>query len=344
MIKLNIPAQSKNDNFNDANKIVFNTPAITTTTAAAIANNIQKPQLFIQSNGTFQLNEQILNNKDESVYKFDTLKKELSTSMNANNNTNNTNNNQIRFSLNPQENEDEENSNIMVISNSNGMGANLNQNQNQHMIIPSQIGNSTKTTSNNNNLNTEMEWNDSEIFQLCRELDEHDTFFNNNNNNNNNNKAASTNAINNNIQKSNKNELSFFSDINYNMAINNNNNNNNNQNYNFSFDLSDDIQSTSTTAPPPPPPPPLNHQDQNTFMFNNQNFLNDTSNRNDSIYRNLVFNGMQGSDMSINSTNNNNNNNTPIFLDNNSDASNVLIAPWEFDNDFSQSYLQSPTI
>jgi hypothetical protein len=296
--------------------------------------NLQKHQQFITSNGSFN-HEQISsnnnnNNKDESVYKFDNLKKELSTSL-----INGSNHNQIRFTCasNTQDNNDDElNSSMMLITNPNMVNS---INQQQHMVIPSKTHNQQQINT------TEMEWNDSEIFQLCRELDEHDTYFSKTNTNAN---TPTTNNLNHQInnQRPNKNELGFFSDMNYSMTLNTNtsNNNNNNQNFNFSFDLSDDIQLATTVVPL--------QLEQNGFLSSNnqQTFiLNETANnnrnsQNDSIYRNLIFNGTQSSNLS----NNANSNNAPIFLDNNSDASNVMIAPWEFENDFNQSYLQSPTI
>jgi hypothetical protein len=230
---------------------------------------------------------------------------------------------------------------MMLITNTNMANSiHQQQQQQQHMVIPSKTHNQQQINT------TEMEWNDSEIFQLCRELDEHDTYFSKTNTNT----TATTNANNLNHQinnqRPNKNELGFFSDMNYSMTLNsntNNSNNSNNQNFNFSFDLSDDIQLATTVVPL--------QLEQNVFLSSNnqQTFiLNETANnnrnsQNDSIYRNLIFNGTQSSNLS-NSSNNANINNAPIFLDNNSDASNVLIAPWEFENDFNQSYLQSPTI
>jgi hypothetical protein len=120
---------------------------------------------------------------DDSVYKFDNLKKELTST-----------HQQIRFSNcdNDDNNNDEENSTLILIQqNNNNNNKNFNSNFNQHMPLisaPSSVPPPPPpppSTQAVEQKNTEMEWNDSDIFQLCQELDEHDAFFNSTNQNRN---------------------------------------------------------------------------------------------------------------------------------------------------------------
>ena len=338
MIKLKIPAETTTTKSDyDTHQILFD-PIM------------QKNQHLTTNNTHYQIQNHSQNElndfkTDEAVYKFDKLKKELSTSVNNNNAKNDnpaskTMPNQIRFSCNnnSQDEEDEENSNIISIPNGNTYMNTNNNNQlvqnHAHMTIPSTSLVKTQ------NLNTEMDWNDSDIFQLCQELDDQDTFFN---------RPSSMPNQNQQIAKSNtissiKNELNFFTNTNTSqsqMYLQNQNFNmtqQTNQTFNFNFDLTDDSQN----QPQP-------------FVYS-QHFLNEANtfsaktaiNSDQSpIYRNLLFNTAPNAASSLSSGGGN----SALFLDNNnsdataSSSSNVLI-PWEFENDFNQitSYLQSPTI
>ena len=281
MIKLNIPHQP--------NQYQFNAQPDLLNSASSSSNGISQGE---------QVNKQI---DDVAVYRFDNLRKELTTSVHNSNNTNET----VRFAC----QDEEENSNEILLS----------VNQDLNKTVDAQ----TYQYTNANIKTDDMEWNDTDLFQLCQDFDDDNIFNNNNNNNNSSNIGQGQNkqieAIKNELSLSMQSSDSSY--VIYNGDANRNGYNQlNAKQYNqtmpvYNFDTLQDAQQ-------------LQQIQYGQLINNNQ------QQQSNEIITNTSASKQCGDPLMSRTT---------LFIENNSE-SNILI-PWELENDFNQiNYLQSPTI
>jgi hypothetical protein len=334
---------------------------------------------------------------NNSVYQFDKLMKELSTSLvkeTPTSSTTNTNgsikasssNNVVLFNCEPSQDVTRFDSfntgsnNIIELKKI----ANGSHQQQHHDLISIQNSNQT----NGSNCQVEMEWNDQEFIQLCQELDETDSLYmkaaqkplnpgfltpasnniivNNSNNSNGSQNSAQTNVNtnlfnqmnekpetnNNSVGQSALNGLKHLQNQQV-VFINNNVNHSGNNNVKtnaFAFELNHNQ---------------MNGSNNNQVYVTNSNGMHQFAsnmmgdNKNDPLIRGIgpgqptmIANngqGVGGGLMNGNNNGANNANNSAIFYidgSNNSNDTNILTLPWDFENDFNTlaGYLQSPTI